>query len=73
VAYVKDVTADRRWVPLGQGQVGGSGFFEQLRKMNYRAPISLHIEYNWGGNTREGLLPVLEQNANTLKRWLAEA
>jgi sugar phosphate isomerase/epimerase len=47
VVYVKDVTRDGRWVPFGQGDIGRLGYFKLLRQMDYRAPISLHVEFDW--------------------------
>jgi len=44
IAYVKDVKRSGGWVPFGQGDIAGTGYFRLLRKMNYTAPISLHIE-----------------------------
>jgi hypothetical protein len=38
-----------RWVPFGEGDIGRVGYFQLLREINYRAPISLHIEYDWTG------------------------
>jgi L-ribulose-5-phosphate 3-epimerase len=77
VAYVKDVvTPDRQWVALGEGGVGGSRFFTELRRMNYRAPISLHVEYPWAKpeeKTRARLIATLKENGATLRSWLAAA
>ncbi len=48
--YCKDFDWDKKKkkpfnVPLGTGMVNYPQFFSMLRKINYRDPISLHIEY----------------------------
>jgi sugar phosphate isomerase/epimerase len=77
VVYVKDVTRAGRWVAFGQGDIGGLGYFKLVKQMGYTAPISLHIEYDWAGQgkakTRAGLVKVLRENAQVLRRWLDEA
>jgi sugar phosphate isomerase/epimerase len=40
-----------RWVPLGEGMVDWTGFFQQLALTSFSGPISLHIEYDPGGAT----------------------
>ena len=54
VVYVKDVRRPSQFVPFGQGEFARSGFFPMLAKMNYSAPLSLHVEYEWapGGRRR---------------------
>ncbi len=77
IAYVKDVTRAGRWVPFGEGDIAATGYFKLLRQMGYRAPISLHIEFNWsdGGKskTRAALVKALRESADVLRRWLASA
>jgi L-ribulose-5-phosphate 3-epimerase len=77
VAYVKDVKPPGRWVPFGEGDVGSTSYFKLLRQMGYRAPVSLHIEFDWtdGGKskTRPTLLKALQQSARVLQRWLSDA
>lgn len=77
VVYIKDVDKAGNWVPFGQGQIAQTGFFGLLKKMGYRAPISLHIEFDWesGGKdrTRENLARVLRNSHAVLRKWLAEA
>ncbi|HOX56650.1 MAG TPA: sugar phosphate isomerase/epimerase family protein [Candidatus Paceibacterota bacterium] len=77
VAYVKDVTRAGRWVPFGQGDIGGLGYFKLLRQTGCRAPISLHIEFDWSGGgksrTRSALIKALRDSARVLRGWLAEA
>jgi sugar phosphate isomerase/epimerase len=76
VAYVKDVTRAGRWVPFGQGDIAATGYFTLLKQMGYRAPISLHIEFDWteGGKakTRAALIKALQDSSRVLRRWLAE-
>jgi sugar phosphate isomerase/epimerase len=75
VAYVKDVKREGRWVPFGQGDIASTGFFALLRQLDYQAPVSMHIEYDWskGGKlrTRAALLDVLKDSSRALRRWLA--
>ena len=72
VVYVKDVQRPSRFLPFGQGEFGRSGFFPLLAKTNYRAPLSMHMEYEWapkGQKTREGLVAVLKENRHVLGQW----
>jgi len=77
VVYVKDVTRDGHWVPFGEGAIGQLGYFKLLRQMDYRAPISLHIEFDWAGQgkakTRAALVKALGESAQVLRQWLADA
>jgi sugar phosphate isomerase/epimerase len=77
VVYVKDVTRAGRWVPFGQGDIGALGYFKLLRQMDYRAPISLHVEFDWTGKgtskTRPALVKALGDSNRVLKQWLEEA
>ena len=77
IAYVKDVTRAGRWVPFGEGDVASTGYFTLLKQMDYHAPVSMHIEFDWndGGKsrTRPALLKALQESSRTLKRWLASA
>ena len=77
IAYVKDVAAGRRWVPFGQGDIAGTGYFKLLRQMGYHAPISMHMEYDWtdhGKNkSRAGLVKALKESRAVLEGWLADA
>jgi sugar phosphate isomerase/epimerase len=74
IVYVKDVTRAGHWVPFGQGDIASTGYFKLLKQMNYRAPISLHIEFDWtnGGKakTRAALLKALQDSVQMLRRWL---
>ena len=72
VVYVKDVQRPARFVPFGQGEFGRSGFFPMLAKMNYSAPLSMHVEYEWappGTKTRSALVAVLKENRRVLGQW----
>jgi sugar phosphate isomerase/epimerase len=75
IAYVKDVKRSGSWVPFGQGDIAGTGYFKLLRQMNYTAPISLHIEFEWQEpgkpKSRERLTQVLRESGQTLRGWLA--
>jgi L-ribulose-5-phosphate 3-epimerase len=77
VAYIKDAKMTGRWVPFGEGDVGGLGYFKLLKEMGYHAPISMHIEFDWTekGKTknREALVKTLKDSASVLRKWLAEA
>jgi sugar phosphate isomerase/epimerase len=74
IAYVKDVTRTARWVPFGEGDVAGTGYFKLLRELGYHAPISMHIEFDWthGGTTksRPVLVKALSESAGVLRRWV---
>ncbi len=75
IAYVKDVKRDGRWVPFGEGDIASTGYFKLLKELKYRAPISLHIEFDWtaGGKTktRPALVKALQDSSRVLRRWLA--
>jgi len=77
VIYVKDVTRAGRWVPFGQGDIGRLGYFKLVRQMGYRAPICLHVEFDWTEKgktkTREALVKALRDSVRALKQWLEEA
>ena len=74
IAYCKDITAERKWVALGQGKIEQTGYFKVLRRTGYTAPISLHVEYAWCAEgtpkTRETLLTALKADRTMLQRWL---
>jgi len=75
VAYVKDVTRGGRWVPFGEGDIASTGYFKLLNQLGYRAPISMHIEFDWSGGgkvkTRAALAKALQESAQVLRRWLS--
>jgi sugar phosphate isomerase/epimerase len=75
VAYIKDVKREGRWVRFGEGELGHTGYFKLLREMNYSAPISLHIEFDWSNKgkekTRAVLAEALKESAAELRKWLA--
>jgi sugar phosphate isomerase/epimerase len=77
VAYVKDVKIGGRWLRFGQGDIGSTGYFKILKEMNYHAPISMHIEFDWTDKgktkTREALVGALKESAQVLRKWLADA
>ena len=77
IAYVKDWKPGSGWVPFGTGELGNTEFFRLLRERNYRAPLSVHVEYNWAGDrenrTRERLIQAIQSDLTVLKRWWTES
>ncbi len=77
VAYIKDVKLPRSFVPFGEGEFKNTDYFTRLKKMGYRHPFSLHIEFEWAGEgkpkTRAGLVKTLRDNLQVLKQWVAKA
>jgi sugar phosphate isomerase/epimerase len=72
VVYVKDCNPQKQFVPLGQGQVGASGYFEVVKELRYNAPVSLHIEYSGKAQpeTRSELLMAVQNSLRLLRGWL---
>jgi sugar phosphate isomerase/epimerase len=74
VVYVKDANRKKRFVPLGQGEVGPSGYFKLLKQIGYHAPISLHIEYSENPKaqpeTKTALLKAVKESLVVLKEWI---
>jgi len=66
-----------RWCPLGEGMVRWPDFFALLRGVRFAGPISLHIEYDVGGNTRaerfDNSLAAAGRDLEFLKARLEEA
>jgi sugar phosphate isomerase/epimerase len=75
IIYIKDAKREGRWVRFGDGDVGKTDYFKLLKQMNYDAPVSIHIEYDWVGQgepkTREALLEVLRHSAAMVRQWLS--
>jgi sugar phosphate isomerase/epimerase len=73
VVYVKDCNSQKQFVPLGQGQVGASGYFGMLKELRYNSPVSLHIEYSGNAQpeTRPALLKAVQTSVGLLRDWLA--
>ena len=74
IAYIKDVKRTGNWVPFGQGDIAATGYFNLLKEMNYHAPISLHIEFDWHEGkpkSAERLTQVLKESAQVLRGWLS--
>jgi L-ribulose-5-phosphate 3-epimerase len=72
VVYVKDVRRPAQFVPFGQGEFSRTGFFPMLAKMNYTAPLSMHMEYAWapeGRKDRPALVAALKENRRVLGQW----
>ena len=53
VVYIKDVRRPAQFVPFGQGEFGRTDYFQRLIKMNYHAPLSIHIEFPWARKERK--------------------
>jgi L-ribulose-5-phosphate 3-epimerase len=66
-----------RWCPLGEGMVNWKEFFEMLVKLPFPGPLSVHIEYNPGGNTRteriDNSLAAAQRDIQFVRKHLAEA
>jgi sugar phosphate isomerase/epimerase len=73
----KDGQWRTRWVPLGAGMVRWSEFFALLARTPFDGPISLHIEYDPGGNSKaerfEKSLAAAERDLKFLRSQLQEA
>lgn len=66
-----------RWVPLGEGMVRWPEFLRMLGKVPFTGPVSLHIEYDPGGNSKadrfeKGFLAA-ERDLNFLRKQLKAA
>jgi L-ribulose-5-phosphate 3-epimerase len=77
VAYVKDIKRGKGFVHFGEGELGSNGYFKLLKEKGYRAPVCLHIEFDWSdkgkSKTRAALLQALQESTQVLRRWLAQA
>lgn len=76
VAYIKDAHRERRFVPFGEGEFSQTDYFTRLKRMNYTAPLSLHIEYNWAkpaDRNRENLAVALRASLAKTREWIAAA
>jgi sugar phosphate isomerase/epimerase len=75
VAYAKDWKKNGGWVAMGEGDLLASGYFTELKRMKYSAPVSLHVEHDWdkkgAARTREQLLKVLRKDSAVLRSWFA--
>jgi len=75
IAYVKDVKRSGGWVPFGAGDIASTGYFGLLLQMNYQAPTSLHIEFDWTdagkSKNRPALVRALKDSSRTLRQWLS--
>ena len=76
IAYVKDVKPGPQWVRFGEGDLAGTGYFRLLRELNYHAPVSLHIEFDWmeegKAKDRAHLVSAIKESAAVLRSWLAK-
>ena len=73
VAYVKDSKPGAGFVPFGQGEMGRTDYFRRLRKMNYAAPLSVHIEYPWTPKTQPELLKTMIETRTVVAQWVKDA
>ena len=76
VAYIKDADRQRHFVPFGEGEFGRTDYFTRLKRINYSAPLSVHIEYDWGRageQNREKLARALAESLGVLRKWLVAA
>lgn len=64
-------------VPMGQGMVNWKLFFGMLAKIDFRGPMSLHVEYDVAGSTPEAIdqnmLTAAAQDLAFIKKQLADA
>jgi len=57
-------------VPLGEGMVDFTTYFNEFKKLNNTAPVSIHYEYDLGGaehGNKNPTMPLAE-----IKKWLAK-
>jgi L-ribulose-5-phosphate 3-epimerase len=77
VAYIKDAKHGASWVRFGDGDIARTGYFKRLRQLDYAAPFSLHIEFDWSdkgkSRNRESLLKALRESRAVLKQWTEQA
>jgi sugar phosphate isomerase/epimerase len=77
VAYVKDIKRGHGFVRFGQGELASDGYFKLLKQIGYRAPVCLHIEFDWSdkgkSKTRAALAKELQESTQVLRRWLSTA
>jgi sugar phosphate isomerase/epimerase len=72
VVYIKDMKRPSQFVPFGEGEFSHTDFFARLVKMNYRNPLSIHIEYDWsahGKRNQPALAGVLKNNRELVGQW----
>lgn len=77
VVYVKDVKRGAGFVPFGEGEFGASDFFRELNRLQYHAPVSIHIEFKWtnaqGAKSRSDLVKALRASVVATRKWFLEA
>ena len=71
IAYVKDTKRGTGFVPFGEGEFGGTDFFQRLRQMDYREPLSVHIEFKWSPMDQPTLQKILTDTRRVVGKWLA--
>ena len=70
--YIKDVNRAGHFVRFGTGVFGQTDYFTRLKRMNYRRPLCIHIEYAWapgGKKTRPAMIETLTTSRQTLSGW----
>ncbi len=74
VVYLKDIKRPNQWVPMGEGEIHGTGFLRILKGLDCDENVSLHIEYDWehGGSTRDRaeLLKNIKRDCRIVREWL---
>jgi sugar phosphate isomerase/epimerase len=76
VVYLKDLRRPATFVPFGEGEFSTSGFFTLLKQVNYRAPMSIHIEYPWSAGrqkTQSGMVDTLKRCRRMVAEWWQHA
>ena len=76
IVYIKDVKQSGRFVALGEGELVKTDFFPLLVKMNYRAPLCIHVEYPWateGNKTRAAMVETLKSSRRVVADYWQRA
>ncbi|HEX3999138.1 MAG TPA: sugar phosphate isomerase/epimerase family protein [Pirellulales bacterium] len=76
VVYVKDVRRPAKFVPFGDGEFSHTDFFALLKKIDYDAPMSIHIEYDWapdGKKTEAAMIETLQRSRRAVADWWQHA
>lgn len=56
-----------KWCPLGEGMIS-PGFFNRLKKSNFKGPINQHFEFSFGTGAQR--ISAFKKDLETLKAWL---
>jgi L-ribulose-5-phosphate 3-epimerase len=69
-------------VPLGEGKVDFKKYFDLVKQLNIRGPVSMHFEYPLGGAergatkltmNREEVISAMKKDLTTLRKYVSEA